>query len=394
MWSFSLTGESAQALIAAGWLGGVVLAAWGGHRWRAAGWALVLTVALWWLLEVGWRPFPDRVDWRAYAAGSGIIFSLMCLRQRRRAVIISVVLTTVATLGTLNLVFQEYPTVRSFDPPQVAVPMGYAQFRSMTHPPLLDGREVGALVTVDLPGSGFQPRPAVAYVPPAYWHGQRLPVMVLMAGNPGSPEQWFGPGEAAETADAYQRSHAGAAPIVVSVDATGSFTGNPLCVDGPEHKVMTYLTQDVPSGLRSLFRASEDQSRWVIGGLSYGGTCALQVATARPEAYGTFLDFSGQAEPTLGDHEETVARFFGGQESVFAAHNPADLLANRAYPHTRGRFVAGERDKESVAALTHLNDLARAAGMDTRMSTVPGGHSFEAWRVALAETFAWAVREK
>ncbi|KQB83808.1 alpha/beta hydrolase [Corynebacterium oculi] len=392
LWSLSLTGAAAQAVIVASWACGVVLAAWGKYRLRAAGAAGAITVAIWWVLEVAWRPFPDRVDWRVYLVGMGVIFSLICLMQRRAVVIISVVLTTFATLGTLNLVFQEYPTVRSFDPTPVAVDMPYAQFQASSQPPRLDGREVGALVTVDLPGSGFQPRSAVAYVPPAYWRGAKLPVMVLMAGNPGSPDQWFHNGEAAQTADAYQERHGGVAPIVVSVDATGSFTGNPLCTDGPEQKVMTYLTQDVPAGIHRLFRAEEDQSRWIIGGLSYGGTCALQVVTNHPEAYGTFLNFSGQAEPTMGDHGQTVERFFGGEESAFAAQNPADLLASRAYPHTRGRFVAGERDAESVAALTHLNDLARASGMDTRMLTVPGGHSFEVWRVALAETFDWAVR--
>lgn len=392
LWSRSLTGTAAQAVIAASWLLGVGVAAWGKYRLRAAVAATILVVGIWWVLEEWWRPFPDRVDWRVYLAGVGIFFSLICLIQRRKVVIISVVLTTCATLGVFNLVFQEYPTVGSFDPKPVAVSMSYSQFRATARPPRLEGREAGALVTINLPGSGFRARPAVAYVPPAYWRGVRLPVMVLMAGNPGSPEQWFHNGEAAKTADAYQVRHAGVSPIVVSVDATGSFTGNPLCVDGPEGQVMTYLTKDVPAGIRRLFSTLPDQSRWSIGGLSYGGTCALQVVTSHPESYGTFLNFSGQAEPTLGDHQQTVERFFGGEESAFAAQNPADLLATGSYPNTRGWFVAGEEDAESVAALGHLNELAQAAGMHTRMSTVPGGHSFEVWRAALAETFAWAAQ--
>ncbi|KQB86377.1 alpha/beta hydrolase [Corynebacterium lowii] len=393
LWSLSLTDTTAQAVIALSWLGGVLVAAWGRYRLRIAGASIALTVMVWLVLEVWWRPFPDRVDWHIYVAGAGVIFSLLCLLwQRRPLVIISVVLTIFGTVGVFNLAFQEYPTVRSFDPQPVAVPMTYEEFQASHQAPELEGREAGALVTVDLPGTGFHPRPAVAYVPPAYWRGETLPVMVLMAGNPGSPEQWFDNGEASATADAYQTTHGGVSPIVVSVDATGSFTGNPVCVDGPEQKVMTYLTQDVPAEIRGHFRVMEDQSKWVIGGLSYGGTCALQVITTHPQAYGTFLDFSGQAEPTVGDHEETVERFFGGDEAAFAANNPADLLAQRQYPGIRGRFVAGEGDTESVEALDHLNDLARAAGMDTQMLTVPGGHSFEVWRVALEETFEWAVQ--
>ncbi|WP_026166102.1 alpha/beta hydrolase [Corynebacterium mastitidis] len=392
LWSLSLTDGVAQAVFLACGVAGVVLAARGRRRGWAAGASLLAVGGAWLLLDVWWRPFPDRVDWRIYAAAAGVFFSLACLALQRRGVVLaSVALSAVAGLGAVNVVFQEYPTVRAFDPQPVAVSMSYADFSAREQAPRLGDREVGALVAVDLPGSGFSPRQAVAYVPPAYWRGERLPVMVLMPGNPGSPDQWFSSADAARTADAYQARHHGVSPIVVSVDATGSLTGNPLCIDGPEQQVMTYLTRDVPAGMRSRFRVLDDPSRWIIGGLSYGGTCALQVVTSHPEAYGTFLDFSGQKEPTTGDHEDTVRRFFGGDEAAFAAHNPADLLARADYSGLRGRFVAGERDAEAVEALGRLDELARAAGMDTRMMTVPGGHSFQAWRVALAETFEWAA---
>jgi signal transduction histidine kinase len=71
---------------------------------------------------------------------------------------------------------------------------------------------------------------------------------------------------------------------------------------------------------------------WAIGGVSNGGTCSLQMAVTAPDVYRTFLDISGEAEPTLGGHADTVAATFGGDEAAFAAVNPLDVLAARSFP--------------------------------------------------------------
>ena len=77
---------------------------------------------------------------------------------------------------------------------------------------------------------------------PAYWTREEpLPVLLLMAGNPGTPDEWIDSGRAVMIADAYQKSHDGVSPIVITVDATGSFTGNPGCADG------TRVRDELPS---------------------------------------------------------------------------------------------------------------------------------------------------
>ena len=137
----------------------------------------------------------------------------------------------------VNLVYEQYPTLGSFRPVPVTVSMNLDQFRETTTAPTLDGREVGALVTLPAPPL----RDAIVYVPPAYWHGEHLPVLVLLAGSPGSPIRWFDEGGAQQTLDDYQVAHDGVAPIVVSADGTGTTTGNPGCVDGPDLQIQTYL---------------------------------------------------------------------------------------------------------------------------------------------------------
>ncbi|APT85447.1 alpha/beta hydrolase [Corynebacterium aquilae] len=358
---------------------------------KAAVGAVVTTVLVWLVLEVVWKPFPDHVPLEIYVAGgvaAFVVAAAIAQRGRRIPVGLAAVVAIVCGLAVANFSYQQYPTLESLDPAPKAVEVSYAQLPDSV--PMIDGRPVGALVTLDLPGekSGFHARPAKAYVPPAYFapenRGKDFPLLVLMAGNPGRPVQWFGSGGAENTLDEYQLDHGGFAPIVVSVDATGSFLGNPICVDGPKDKVQTYLAVDVPAELERKFRVSD--RRKAIGGLSYGGTCALQVVTNHPQVYDTFLDFSGQWEPSIGTHEQTVQAFFGGDEAAFRAVNPVDLLeaaqGKDTYRGIAGRFVAGESDPEAVEALKKINVLALGAGMDTTFVTVPGGHSYQTWREA------------
>lgn len=371
--------------------------------------AVVLTVFAWLVVAVVWKPFPDSVSPFVYGA-CGLALFVICsaVLQRGRRILLAIlaVVSLLNAAATANLIYQQYPTLGSLSAEPTSVAMTYEDFSLATQPPRLNNREVGALVTVPLSGtsdranSGFPARDAIAYIPPAYWTQPSLPlpVLVLLAGNPGEPSQWFGAGQASQTADDYQATHGGVSPVVVSVDATGSLTGNPGCVDGPELNVMTYLSQDVPVLLRDRFRVNPDQRSWTIGGLSYGGTCAFQVVTNHPEAYGSFLNFSGQAEPSVGSRQETLDRLFNGDAQAFKKVNPADLLTeaitsgDNRYTHLAGQFIAGESDKGVIDALTHLNTLANQAGMSTTFGTVPGGHSFQVWRVALADTFDWAAQ--
>ncbi|CAM3895961.1 alpha/beta hydrolase [Corynebacterium frankenforstense] len=360
----------------------------------ALGSAAGVTVLVWLVLEVVWKPFGEPTSWIVYAVWGLVLLGLTALALaagRRLPATVAVVVLVLGALGATNVVFQQYPTLRSLHPVPAAKEMDWAEFKATTQPPQEDGRDIGALVHVDLPsGTDFTARQALAYVPPAYWHSpqHRLPVLMLMAGNPGSPEQWFDSGTAGETADAWQAAHDGVSPIVVSVDGTGSLTGNPGCTGASRE----YVTDTAPDLIARRFRVDPDRSHWTIGGLSYGGTCALQVVTNSPDAFGSFLDFSGQAEPSLGDHARTVAELFGGDEAAFRAENPADLLKAKRYDGIAGRFVAGSSDHEATAALKDLSRAAEQAGMDVGYTEVPGGHDFGVWRAALRGNFDFVAQ--
>lgn len=365
----------------------VVLAIWARKKLHTAVLGTAVLIGIAWLLLHKWG-IPLYIYGAAAVAVLAVIRALLS-REKRWLCAAMAVVATLGAAGLSNIQYQTFPDVGSLDPQPVAREMNLDEFHHTTS---------GGAVEVhfNLPGtvSGFAAREAIAYVPPAYFSQPdlRLPVILLLHGNPGGPTQWFGPGQAAETADAFQAANGGVGPIVVAVDATGSETANPVCTDSPMANVMTYLTQDVPNFLHKEFRVDENHAHWSVGGLSYGGTCALQVATTHPDLFGTVINLSGEPEPTIGNHQATVDKFFGGSEEKFNAQDPAHLLATNTYPNITAIFVAGQQDAMATNGLRSLSAAARKAGMASYYGERPGGHSFQVWRPGLREAFAYAAR--
>lgn len=376
--------------------------------------AAAVTVAAAVVVERVWRPFPDPLPRAVYLwSGLGVLAVLLavgrwCARDRDRrhplaatgltAACLAVVL---ATAAHIDATYDAYPTVRSV--------LGISAYRTVpldealrpaattehwTPPAELPAE--GAVVAAPIPGatSGFAARDAQIYLPPAYFTDPRplLPVLVLLAGQPGSPDDWLVGGRMPQTMDAFAADHDGLAPVVVVADGTGSLLADPLCVDSHLGRVATYLTVDVPGWVRGHLQVDPDPRGWAVGGLSYGGTCALQLATLRPDVFPTFLDMSGQPEPTLGDRTRTVDEVFGGDTAAFARIDPAELLARQRYPDSAGAFVVGRDDTEYRAGIERLADAARAAGMDVHLTELPGSHSFAVWSAGLEKELPWLSR--
>ena len=256
----------------------------------------------------------------------------------------------------------------------------------------------GVVTTLTLPGrtSGFPTRPATVYVPPVWFARPRpqLPVVMLLHGTPGTPQDWLGGGQAAATADAYAATHDGWAPIIVMPDVNGTVNADSECVDSPAGRVETYLSQDVPRFIREVFHAAPPGRSWAVAGLSEGGSCSLMLALRHPDLFPTFGDYAGLAGPRAGetnaDTASTVADLFAGSPAALAAHEPAAILAGRRFPQLGGWFEVGDADPEPLAAATTLVPAARRAGVRTCDVVVPGGvHTFALFSQAFADSLPW-----
>ncbi|MCJ0901995.1 esterase family protein [Rhodococcus sp. ARC_M6] len=376
--------------------------------------ALLIMVAAWILVEKVVVPFPDPIAMSIYVwIGMGV-YALLLLGPRIKAggsirsaaaSVVAALLVVLAAATQINLEFSAYPTI--------GIVLGHDDFDRIAlidvpgpTTPVITGNPTdtvwkapegmttrGRVATLPVPGtvSGFVARDAEVYLPPSYFTDPRplLPVLVLMAGQPGSPQDWLQGGKLTATMDSFAHQHDGLAPIVVLADATGTQFANPLCTDSPAGNVATYLAKDLPAAVTAAFQVDTNPKAWAIGGLSYGGTCSLQMATNFPDVYPTFFDLSGQLEPSLGDRARTVEQIFGGNEGAFKKVNPMDILAGRKFPDSGGIVVVGSDDNEFKPGQQKIYDAAKVAGMDVKYLELPGGHSFVVWSAALQKELTW-----
>jgi enterochelin esterase-like enzyme len=242
-------------------------------------------------------------------------------------------------------------------------------------------------MSTPIPGerSGFTARPAWVYLPPAFGSTPRaqLPVLILISGQPGNPRDWLDGGHVDKVMDDFARHHDGLAPIVVMPDGLGALMANPLCMDSRLGNAETYLAEDVPAWLITHLDVDPDPRHWAVGGYSYGGTCALQLGVRRPGRFATFLDISGQVEPTLGSRASTVKEAFGGDAAAYARANPRDIMAAQRFPDTAALIVAGREDGEYGPQQKLIRTACEHAGMQVGFWELPGPHNWEVWGAGL-----------
>jgi S-formylglutathione hydrolase FrmB len=252
----------------------------------------------------------------------------------------------------------------------------------------------GKISQITLPGtkSGFQGRDSWVYLPPAYFadNAQPLPVLILLHGQPGGGGDWVTGNRVQSAMNDFAAQHNGIAPVVVMPDVTGSPVANPLCTNSALGQLDTYLAVDVPDAIKSQLRVDPRPEHWGIGGFSYGGTCSMQMVTNHPDVFTSFLDVSGEAEPTLGSHQDTVQQAFGGDESKFKAINPIDIMAHERFPQIAGWFYVGADDSDFLPGQQKMYQAAKEAGMDVQLVQVPGaGHDWALASTALAQIMPW-----
>ena len=339
-------------------------------------------------------------------------------RPRRRTSPLRPTVTVLATLVALTSVglslnsdFGEFPTVGSlFSSPTTnlstaAVPVVTHQLgsRFMTAGVSAGWKApaglpaTGTVRSVDIAGtvSGFKARNAVVYLPPAYSAANRpvLPVLLLVSGQPGSPESWLRSTSLVTQLDSFAAAHGGLAPVVVMPDPNGSDQANTMCMDSALAPADTYMSVDVPHWIKTHLEADTNPAHWAVGGFSYGGTCALQMVTRHPEIYKTFMAISPEREPAVAvNRSVTVHRAFHGDTAAFNAQLPLTLLAKNKYPETSGWFAVGSQDAAYSANVRVLQEAVDKAGMSTERAAFPGGHSWAVANAALPQglTFVFA----
>ncbi|PJJ65571.1 alpha/beta hydrolase [Compostimonas suwonensis] len=305
---------------------------------------------------------------------------------RRVVGIVAIPLLLLTGAAGVNAVYGQFPTLRAA--------LGISRYPELDPTPDLAAvparGEVGRVV-IPATTSGFPARDALVYLPPAALttNPPSLPVVQMMSGQPGSPEDVFGAGHLAGILDSYAAANDGVAPIVVVPDQLGAPDKNPMCVDSPLGDAASYLTIDVPTWIRSTLHVDPAPGGWAIAGFSQGATCAIQLGAAHPELYGTVFAVSSEIRPTLGNDATTIEQGFGGDAAAYAAAAPTAILARNApYSDFTTIFAVGADDAQYLDWATTLDAAAAAAGATSSLLVSPGtAHDWYtvqyAWRSTL-----------
>jgi S-formylglutathione hydrolase FrmB len=226
----------------------------------------------------------------------------------------------------------------------------------------------GRQYSVTIPGtiSHFAARPADVYLPPAALvpNAPALPVVILLSGQPASPDSVMTVGNVVRTVNALAAKDHGLAPIIVVPDQLGRPQDNPMCVDGPLGNSATYIVGDVTSWIRGHLHVLPGRAAWAIGGFSQGGTCSIQFATAHPELYGSFIDVSGERYPTMRTDALAIRTGFRGSVAAYDRAKPENILLRHGrYADEEAIFTSGATDEHYGAIMAVMSQRAGAAGM-------------------------------
>lgn len=310
---------------------------------------------------------------------------------------VAILLTAVVVADALNATYVRYPTVGRLVDLDAVNLVPNAQLQVIRDEVAKTGRlpSRGVVVSVHIPAtvSKFNAHDAFVYLPPA-WFATIIPVLptlILLPGEPGSSADWTQQGKADHIADQFAAGHHGLAPIIVMPDPNGFLTVDTECVNSSFGQAETYLVQDVPAFARATYDANEGPRSVAVAGLSAGGFCSLNLALRNPNVFPFFASYSGLASPVYQEdpRTDTVKILFDGSNQKFQENNPIVLLKNASFPGLAGWFAVGKDDARPLAAAQRLQPAAQAAGIDTCIEVLPGGHDFGVWDQAFTDSLPW-----
>lgn len=325
-----------------------------------------------------------------FALGLAVASMIRSGYRRKFLAVPAALMVFIAGSNEINMAYAQYPTLGDvlgvseatiIDGPPAIADGTYEQLPSgplatVWQPTGPDIPAAGVVSDITLPAttSKFPARPGRVYYPPAYFaaNPQPLPVLVLMSGQPGGPDDWLLGNRLQSAMDPWAAANRGIAPVVVVVDQNGTENPNPACVNSKLGQADTYLAVDVPAAIEQQLRVEKNHAHWAVGGFSNGGTCAVQLAFNHPDVYPSFISLGGEVEPTVGANEqETIQNLFDGDAAKYRAVNPLDLMKSKKFPTVAGWVIYGAGDYIIGPGQDKLYDAGKADGVDIQKYVVP-----------------------
>ena len=248
-------------------------------------------------------------------------------------------------------------------------------------------------VPVAGPVSGIGARDTYVYLPPEYFDSaraaERFPVLYLLHGSPGISVDWLRAGWLDRAMDDLLAKHEIAPFIVVLPDVNGGYRRDTECEDipGGPH-AQTYLVRDVVDYVDANYRTVPNRAARVIGGLSTGGYCALNLVLRHQDTFSGIVSHSGYDRP---DHNVYTGDLFGSDAREERANIPGQYLPTIPLTRPLGVYLdVGMSDGQSRSESTELAGVFERRGVPVAFHDFADeAHSWLVWRRNLFSSLPW-----
>lgn len=242
----------------------------------------------------------------------------------------------------------------------------------------------------------------VIYTPPGHeTSGARYPVLYLLHGNHGSPDDFIDAGELGAIADGLIGSGRMPPAIIAMPDG-----GDSWYLNHEANRMADAILAEFMPRIERTERVIAGRAARHIGGISMGGYGSLHYALLRPDLFSAVALMSPAAYADL-PHEGSSAY----QGPPFCVATPSgerefvpDLWRRAAYPSIIDKCLdggdaprfyidSGDADEFGIATeARRIYEHLRARGQRATFGLTPGGtHDWPTWKIALERALPWIL---
>jgi enterochelin esterase-like enzyme len=242
-------------------------------------------------------------------------------------------------------------------------------------------------------------RSVYVFLPPQYfrpgaYQNYHFPVIELIHGFPGEPQDWITVLGINSILDNLMDEHKADPAVLVMPDANGGRGISLQCLNqhkGPQDD--TYLAKDLPNYIYHHLRVEPLGAGWGIAGYSEGGFCAANLGLQHGKTFNMAGVLSGYFRPDYNQLPRRVSPF--ASKKQYRANTPLDLIKSLPLGRTIPQFWlgAGDGDAGDVHAAQSFSELLQLRQPSVTLRLVPnGGHTMLTWRLLAPPMLEWMTR--
>lgn len=219
-------------------------------------------------------------------------------------------------------------------------------------------------------------------LPPGYVENptQQYPVIFLLHGGHGNPEDWFAKkGAALKTLQKLYTAGKLVPSIVITPDGNdkrgSSAHWDPQYIDGPHGQVSTAVGDELVKVVKDRYRTLPNPDFWAMGGLSSGGWGAMNVGLHNLNNFSILFSHSGYFKDKSGPQNSPIAYI--------------KTIPDQEQKRLRIYLDSGKLDIEELEEARKFSQVLGKLRIYNMFRQYPGSHTWNYWREHLSDSLTF-----